>query len=269
MRFLAKGNKEKMNKKSPREKANALEDSDEESSIKSKISSFFIVLFIILIWMGIFAILIKFNVGGFGSTVLRPLLGDVPVINKILPGGDSVSEDSSIDGEASYDNIADAAAKVRAAEQQLADAQSKIEEDSNTIAQLQAEIERLKVFEDQQNEYQQLKAKFDEEVVYNDKAPDIAEYKAYYEKIDPANAELLYKQVVEQTVYSDKVKNYADAYSKMKPAQAAGIFEKMTNNLQLVAEILNNMKSQSRGDILGAMDPAIAAKVTNLMAPKE
>jgi flagellar motility protein MotE (MotC chaperone) len=73
---------------------------------------------------------------------------------------------------------------------------------------------------------------------------------------------------VQQTVYSEKVTEYAKTYSAMKPAQAASIFNTMTNNLELVAEILQNMNATSRGSILGAMDTTVAAKVTGLMAPK-
>ena len=48
------------------------------------ISSFFIALIIIVIWLAIFALLIKMDVGGVG-TMLRPFLKNVPVINMILP----------------------------------------------------------------------------------------------------------------------------------------------------------------------------------------
>lgn len=39
---------------------------------------------IIVIWLVIFALLIKMDVGGVGS-MLRPFLKNVPVINRILP----------------------------------------------------------------------------------------------------------------------------------------------------------------------------------------
>lgn len=41
-------------------------------------------MLIIVIWLVIFALLIKMNVGGIGSS-LRPYLKNVPVVNKILP----------------------------------------------------------------------------------------------------------------------------------------------------------------------------------------
>ena len=61
--------------------------------------------------------------------------------------------------------------------------------------------------------------------------------------------------------------DYAQGYAKMDPAAAAKIFDNMTNNLDLVAEILWAMDASSRGNILANMDPEIAAQVTKLMNP--
>lgn len=73
---------------------------------------------------------------------------------------------------------------------------------------------------------------------------------------------MLYKQVVEQTLTDEQMDDYVKTYSSMKPKEAAAIFDTMTDNLQLVADILSNMDTQSRGDILGKMNSDTAAKVT-------
>ena len=83
------------------------------------------------------------------------------------------------------------------------------------------------------------------------------------------SAEILYKQVCEQLEQDDEIKDYAQTYSKMKPKEAAAIFDSMTDNLSLVAKILNAMDAQSRGNILGKMDSATAAKVTKIMNPSQ
>ena len=49
-----------------------------------------IAIIIVVIWLLVFALLIKMDVGGFGNNVMRPLIKDVPVLNKILP---TVSDD--------------------------------------------------------------------------------------------------------------------------------------------------------------------------------
>ena len=123
-------------------------------------------------------------------------------------------------------------------------------------------------FEDQQVEFQRIQKEFYDEVVYSDKGPGAEEYKKYYESMDPATAEYIYKQVVTQLQESKEVQDYAAAYSSMKPKQAAAIFEKMTNNLDLAARILKVMSADDRGAILGAMDSEVAAKITKIMDPE-
>ena len=62
---------------------------NDEENIGSKILSIFFVILIVAVWLAIIAALIKFDIGGFGSSVLRPVLKDVPGINKILPAPSS------------------------------------------------------------------------------------------------------------------------------------------------------------------------------------
>ena len=53
----------------------------------------------------------------------------------------------------------------------------------------------------------------------------------------------------------------------MKPKQAAALMEQMTDDLTLVAKILQNMATDSRAKILDAMDPEVAARLTKIMEP--
>ena len=66
-----------------------------------------------------------------------------------------------------------------------------------------------------------------------------------------------------------QVEDYAKTYSNMKPQEAASIFDTMTDNLGLVADILMNMGTQQRADILGKMDATTAAKLTEIMEPSK
>ena len=71
-------------------KKDKIQDLDKEERGGGKILTVLIIFLIVLIWLTILALLIKFDVGGLGSEVLRPVLKDVPYINRILP---DVSED--------------------------------------------------------------------------------------------------------------------------------------------------------------------------------
>ena len=227
-----------------------------------------VTILIIAIWLGIFAVFVKADVGGFGSTVLAPALKDVPVLSKILPDSGNITASESKE-TAGYTNLDDAVSRIKELEKQLDDANSKNQADAQTINDLNAQIQDLSTYKEDQAAFEEEKEKYYEEVVFSDKAPDIKEYKKFYEQVDPANAEILYKQVCEQLEQDDEIKDYAQTYSKMKPKEAAAIFDSMTDNLSLVAKILNAMDAQSRGNILGKMDSATAAKVTKIMNPSQ
>jgi len=106
---------------------------------------------------------------------------------------------------------------------------------------------------------------FDKNVVFAEAAPGLEEYKKYYEEIDPANAELIYRQVVEQLQYSEAIKEKADIYRVMDPEAAALILETMTADVEAVAKILLAMKPKESSKILAEMDHVLAAKITKKM----
>lgn len=236
------------------------ENGEEKEGFFSRILTIIIVLFIVAIWLAIFAFLIKYDVGGFGSTVLRPILKDVPGISEILP--DIPDEQAAEENNYPYKNLPDAMERIRELEAQLAAANGSRKGDANYLAQLEAEVTRLKTFEENQLQFQKEKDKFDKEVVFNDKAPDIEEYKKYYESISPDNAAEIYRQVVEQQEKERKLVEQAEMYKSMKPEEAAKILNGMGGDLDLVSNILLHMKTKEAGAILAKMDTNMAAKVT-------
>ncbi len=232
-------------------------------------SVFLVTFVIVLIWIAILCLVIKLDLGGFGSSVLKPILKDVPIVNLILPAGtEAVVDDEESGAYGGYSDLKEAVDYIKELELELERANSANTVSAEDIAAMKAEIGRLKTFEDAQVEFQRIKTQFYEEVVYAEKGPGIEEYQKYYESIDPSTAEFLYKQVVSQEEETDEIQDYAKAYSEMKPKQAAAIFEGMTDNLDLVARILGVMQPAERGAILGAMDSEIAAKITKIMDPE-
>lgn len=258
---------EKKEKKKKRGKAGGADDLDaEEETFGGKVVAFFVTIIIFLIWLAIIVLLVKWDVGGFGSTVLAPVIKDVPYLNQILP--DSVLEEMSTeDDEYAYNTLDDAIARIKELEIELVEAQNEKNADATYIAELEAKAAELELYRQEEATFEAEKEKWYEEVVFSEDAPDIENYKEFYETIEPANAEVLYKQVVEQTLEDEEIAEYVATYSSMKPKEAAAIFDTMTDNLKLVAEILSNMDAQSRADILGKMDSETAAKVTEIMEP--
>ena len=259
----AQKKKEKENKN---KKGKEGEEEDEEDEDSGKGLVIFVAILIALIWLVILGLLIKMDVGGFGSTVLYPVLKNVPVVNKILP--EVEEEYAKEDSQYTFATVDDAVKRIKELEAELAAAKSAGGVDSAHLAELEAQAIELKTYKDNQKKFEEDKEKFYQEVVFSDKAPDIKEYKKYYESIQPQNAEAIYKQVVTQTTQDEQIKQYASTYSSMKPAQAAGIFNTMTDNLALVGKILWAMDASSRGKILGAMNADTAAQVTRIMEPR-
>ena len=265
---------EKEDRKAKREKKKKRKDTDlltdemnqEEEKETSKVLIFFVSLLIVLIWLGIIGVLIKCDVGGFGSSVLYPMWKDVPYLNRILP---DVEKDlySTEDTQYPYGSLAEAVERIKELERQVDALSAQSVTDSDTITQLEEQQKELQAYREREAEFEKEKEKFYEEVVFSDKAPDIEQYKIFYESIEKDNAEILYKQVVQQLQKDAEIEDYVKAYSSMKAKDAAEIFNTMTDDLELVAKILQGMNASARGNILAEMNADTAAKVTEILNP--
>ncbi|MCI8785991.1 MAG: hypothetical protein HFI84_04940 [Eubacterium sp.] len=255
---------------SPEEINQAMENAGYEEEGGSRLAVFFVTLVIIAIWLAILVLLVKMDVGGFGSTVLKPLLKDVPYVNRILPDADDELTLGTESGtEYPYTTLDEAVARIKALEIELQNEKNANAKSQESNEELRGQSKQLEEYKAKEAEFEALKQKFDEEVVFSDQAPDINEYKTYYESIDPANAEAIYKQVLEQQQKDEELESYINMYSTMKPKQAAAIFDTMTSDLKLVAKILKAMDADASASILGAMNAETAAKLTKIMNPSE
>ncbi len=223
-------------------------------------------ILIVFLWLAVVCVIVKLDIGGFGSTVLTPILKDVPVVNRILPGV-SLTETNNPENYGGYSSLQEAVDYIKQLELELEQVRTASNAKDADIEKLLAENERLSEFEKRQVEFQRIQQEFGEEVVYAEKGPGAEEYRKWYEALNPETAEYLYKQVIIQEQESQEIQDYALAYAGMKPKDAAEIFNTMTDNLNLVAKILNAMSAEERGDILAAMEPDIAARLTKIMDP--
>ena len=261
---------QKNQRKEAKKKAKELESQERELDEQidgSSASVVIVTLFIILIWLGILVLLVKMDVGGFGSNVLTPILKDVPVINKILPSESTTETTKNEEAYGGYNSLKDAVEQIKTLEKQLDQAQSTNATYAEQIDTLKTEVQRLKTFEDNQVEFQKIKEQFYEEVVYAENGPGADEYRQYYEEMDPTTAEALYKQVIQTEAADKQMQEYANTFSNMQASEAAAILGNMTDNLDLAASILKNLDISTRGAILGAMDSAIAARIVKIMDP--
>ena len=249
-------------------KKNKKKQNENGESVGSKIISGIFVFLIIVVWLVILGVLIKLDVGGFGSSVLRPVLKDVPVINKILPEPtqeeiDQEIEENGNDQVATLSQAKDLISQLEAENEKLSKENKSLKEN---VDDLNKEVTRLQAFETEQNDFQKQKEEFYNEIVYGENAPDADTYKEWYESIDAANAEAIYRQVISNQQADSDLKNLAKTYENMKPAEAAAVLEKLAN-LDTVAEILSAMKAESRAKIMDEFDAAFAANVTKKLMP--
>lgn len=253
-------------KKRAKELAKQESDLYDENSGGSMFGAIIITIVLVIVWIGIFCLVVKLDIGGVGTNVFAPILKNIPVVKLILPK-DSVTETQDIESYYGYTSLSDAVDRIKLLENELSTLQAENDVNKEQIDALTTEVNRLKTFEANQIEFERIKNQFYQEVVYSEKGPGAEQFARYYESIDPATAEYIYRQVVQEEAVSEEVLEYAKAYSEMKPKQAAAIFNSMTDNLQLAAKILENMNAEDRGNILGAMNPDVAAKITKIMEP--
>lgn len=180
---------------------------------------------LVLIFLLILIALIKLDVGGFGSKVLGPVIGDVPYVNKILP---SSAQMEPVSGNAT--------AKNDTTEEE---AEKKTTEET-TEATTQAATTRAP--KEQEEESSDGNSAGDSAGAGNTNAAS-------------SNT----------TNLDSTLQTYVDTYNSMDAKSAAPILEGMSGDYDLVAEILVNLEPQKRADILAAMSTNNAAKIMKIM----
>ena len=134
---------------SPEEINQAMENAGYEEEGGSRLAVFFVTLVIIAIWLAILVLLVKMDVGGFGSTVLKPLLKDVPYVNRILPDADDELILGTESGtEYPYTTLDEAVARIKALEIEL-------QNEKNANAKSQESNEELRGQSEQLEQYKQ------------------------------------------------------------------------------------------------------------------
>lgn len=257
---------QKAQKKEAKQKAREISDQEEElDGEPGGLPVFLVTAFIVAVWIAILCVLIKLDVGGVGSNILKPILKDVPVVNKILPGEKRTDEEE--DEYSVYADSETAVAQIKQLEQELQIAQEQNISYADEISELREENNRLKNFEDDQLAFEQMKNEFYEEVVYAENGPGVEEYQKYYESMDPATAEYLYQMTIQETAADKELSDYVATYSSMKAKEAAAVFDTMTSDLDLVAKILKAMSADDRAKIMEQMNEENAARLTKMMDP--
>lgn len=225
--------------------------------------TFAATLLIVILWVAVVCVVVKMDVGGFGSSVLAPILKDVPVVNKILPSTAPAADTDNPEIYGGYTSLEEAVAYIKQLELELEREQTASKAKDTEMEALKAEILRLQEFEERQVEFQRIKTEFYEEVANMDPDGLIK----YYESMDPTTMESILKQVAVQQQKSQEVEDYIETFTAMKPKAAAKMFEAMDDRLDLIAEILEGMSVEDRAAIMDVIDTELGAKLVKMMRP--
>lgn len=237
------------------------EKKKEKKKGKKKGKGKIVFLIVLLLLFGAGVAIFGFNVGNIRDEYVYPLLRDIPVIGEWIPQEENAEQDE-------YSDLTKEQLIVQ--NKKLIAEKKTLEEDkktlTNKISDNSKEIARLKEIEANQLKFQNEKAEFDRKIAEN----DIKAFKDYYESVYPENADKIYKEIVTQEAADKKLKQYVQPFESMKKDAAAKVLEEMIGtDMEQVVRILNNISSEQRGAILGAMEPANAAAVVKQMAPDE
>ena len=179
----------------------------------------------VLVFLLVLFLLIKWDVGGFSSKVLSPIIGDIPYVCKILPK------------ECQKEPIIETKKKEKDEEEPK---KKKTTTQEVTTQQVTAE----------QNHKTNTKKNVEEDEENVDNSADNGSNSAESEEVSNLDPTM---------------QNYVEIYSNMKAESAAAILEGMAGDYPLVAEILMNMDAETRANILAAMSTNNAAKIMKYM----
>ena len=244
-------------------KKDRISDFGQEESRGGKVLTVLIILLIVLIWLAILALLIKFDVGSLGSKVLRPVLKDIPIVNRILP--EISEEQEAYENAYPYKTLSEAMEYIKKLELEADKLREENDDYASRQAQMQKEIDSLKHYEEEQEAFAQLKEQFDKEVVYNEKAPSLEDYIKWYESMYPNTATEIYESLVEQQAVEETIQREADLIASMKPKNAAAILSEMSSDVDLICRLLSCMEDKTVTNILTNLDSLFAARIVNRM----
>lgn len=217
-----------------------------------------IFLIILLILLGLIVSVFGFNVFNVRDEYVYPVLRDVPVIGSWIPEENNPNDEYS---GLTKEQLIVQNKKLEAEKKALEEDKKNL---TTRISDNDKEMTRLKELEANQLQFKADKEEFDRRIAEG----DIKAYLDYYKSVYPENADKIYREEVKQEAVDKQLKKYVQTFENMKKDAAAKVLEEMIGtDMDLVVRILNNIGSEQRGAILGAMDSKNAASVAKQMAP--
>lgn len=231
------------------------------------------LLLVMLIIGSILFIAVKNNVNGIADS-MGDSIRNIPVLSMALPAKPDPEDEKNMTEEQVRKKYNEIKAEKDLLEKQISDLNNKIEQADK---QLSAKETNSALAQKQKSDLEKENSSLTAQVegLKKDFAKvsdaiakgDTASFKSYYEKIDPKTAADLYAKILTDEKMSADAKKYCSIYQEMDPSAVASIMEKMgTAKMNLIVEILRNLKKDVSAGIIAEMTPSFAAKVSEQLA---
>jgi flagellar motility protein MotE (MotC chaperone) len=231
------------------------------------------LLLVMLIIGSILFIAVKNNVNGIADS-MGDSIRNIPVLSMVLPAKPDHEDEKNMTEEQVRKKYKEIKEEKASLEKQISDLNSKIEQADK---QLSAKDTNSALAQKQKGDLEKENSSLTAQVegLKKDFAKvsdaiakgDTASFKSYFEKIDPKTAADLYAKILTDEKMSADAKKYCSIYQEMDPSAVASIMEKMgTAKMNLIVEILKNLKKDVSAGIIAEMTPSFAAKVSEQLA---
>lgn len=231
------------------------------------------LLLVMLIIGSILFIAVKNNVNGIADS-MGDSIRNIPVLSMALPAKPDPEDEKNMTEEQVRKKYKEIKEEKASLEKQISDLNSKIEQADK---QLSAKDTNSALAQKQKGDLEKENSSLTAQVegLKKDFAKvsdaiakgDTASFKSYFEKIDPKTAADLYAKILTDEKMSADAKKYCSIYQEMDPSAVASIMEKMgTAKMNLIVEILKNLKKDVSAGIIAEMTPSFAAKVSEQLA---
>ncbi len=269
----------RMNKKEAREKNNRVntysnKEKRDKGGILFTVLAFATAITVMaVVFFGTFFLIMRNNINGLGERY-RDSLKNVPVLRLALPEAPDpedpryMSESELRDKYNEYRELnKNLKEQLNNAEKTIAELQKyKDREDSmiKEIQQLKSQLEEEKAkLENERKQLEEDRNRFSEMVAGEDKQG----FREFFEKTYGETAQKIYADIIKEEKISREVKEFVQKYEVMDSSDAAAILEELSkSNMDLVVEILKNMKRDASAAIMAEMSPSVAAQVTEKLS---
>lgn len=231
------------------------------------------VLIIILIFGGVSYIIIRNNVNGLASRYEKQIRA-VPILKKALPKVEDPDDPKYLTDTQVRKKYQELRLIRDELNKKLEEFQSKVNEMEKQLAQKDAQLTQIQDLkkeaqnkiaetEKKQNELDEEKRRFEEKVAKKDSSG----FEEFYKNMDKSSAERIYVDILKEKKANEEIRNFVQIYESMEPESAAKILEQMGDSkLDLVVDIMRNMKKEPCGAVLSEMSPKYASKVSEKLS---